>query len=122
MAYCPQCQTEYVEGSKECIDCGSALLPGSPPTSEREESDLDTLDDVKLVNIRTFSGPTARVQADLAKNLLKSQNIPCILTGGVSADTLPIFDIPLLVREEDVDQAAEVLKSYLDAPGPIPLE
>lgn len=122
MAYCPNCRAEYVEDSTECIDCGSPLLPGSPPPVESAEEDSDKLEDVKLVNIRTFSGPTARVQADLARNLLKSQDIPCILAGGVIADTLPIFDIPLLVREVDVNQATEILKSYLDSPGPLPLE
>ncbi|MBI1941918.1 MAG: DUF2007 domain-containing protein [Acidobacteria bacterium] len=73
---------------------------------------------MNLVRIRTFSGPTARLEAELAKNLLEAEGIRCILPGEISAETIPIFDIPLLVCAEDADQAVAVLESYLQAPGP----
>jgi hypothetical protein len=78
--------------------------------------------ELKLVRIRIFSGPTARLDAELAKNLLETEGIRCILSGEISAETIPIFDIPLLVREEDAEQAEEILEGYLQAPGPTLVE
>ena len=113
----------------ECIDCRVAIQPGPPPAREGGFGGLEVTPDVKLVSIRTFSGPTARLEAALAKNLLQTQGILCILPGEIAADALPVFDIPLLVREQDASQAAEILKSYLDSPaspgddlGPMPAE
>jgi hypothetical protein len=77
---------------------------------------------MKLVRIRTFSGPTARLDAEMAKSLLEAEGISCILPGEISAETIPIFDVPVLVSEEDAEQAVAVLESYLQDPGPTPVE
>ena len=113
MPYCAQCLTEYVEGIGKCEDCGAELLPGSPPQGP-PVVDLAGEKDVKLVSIRTFSGGTAQMDADLARNILQSQGIPCLLQGESSAEILPVLDIPLFVREEDVSRAERILKDYLD--------
>ena len=45
MAYCPECRTEYVEGTAECADCQVPLMPGpapalvDPETGQRVEVD-----------------------------------------------------------------------------------
>ncbi len=78
--------------------------------------------DESLVRIRTFSGPTALLDAELARNLLETQGIPCVLPGEDSAEAFPVFDVPLLVRESDRERAAMLLKSYLDSPGPVPAD
>jgi len=118
MPYCPQCLTEYVEGATECADCQVPLEPGSPPARAAAASGADESPDVDLVLIRTFSGPTALMDAELARNLLATQGIPSVLPGEISAETLPGIDVvQLLVRNKDAEQAAEVLKSYLDSPG-----
>ncbi len=114
MPYCPECLTEYVEGTLDCEDCGVTLRWGSPPARATVASELDESPDVKLVRIRTFSGPTGQLNADLARNLLQAQAISCILAGAVAA----VFDIPLLVREEDAGRAIAILQSYLDTPEP----
>ena len=120
MAYCPKCLTEYRESAKQCIDCGAALAPGAPPRVVRESHEPERA----LVRLRTFSGPTARLDADLARNILATQGIECVLPGEQMAETLPGVDIvQLLVREQDAEEAAEILKSYLDMPacaGPEP--
>lgn len=114
MPYCPQCLTEYREGSPECIDCGVPLKPGAPPHLVPESSEPAP----PLVRLRTFSGPTAQLDADLAKNILATQGIPCVLPGEQMAETLPGVDVvQLLVREEDAEAAADILKSYLDQPA-----
>lgn len=111
MPYCPQCLTEYVEGAAECADCRIPLRPGLPPSLPSEESP-----DLKLVSLRTFRGPTAQLDADLAKELLDQAGIPCNLSGETAAQVLPGVDVvQLLVREEDAPRAVELIKSYLES-------
>lgn len=113
MPYCPQCFVEYVEGTAHCEDCGADLVPGSPPEAPAPLEIADAKD-MKLVAVRIFSGVTAQMDADLARNILRSQGIPCVLSGETSAEMLPVLDVPLLVREEDAQKAARVLEEYLD--------
>jgi hypothetical protein len=113
MPYCPQCLIEYVEGTAQCEDCGSFLLPGSPPEAA-PRLEITNEKDVKLVSVRTFTGGTAQMEAELARNILQSQGIPCVQSGEGAANLLPVLDVHLLVREEDVERAAVVLDEYLD--------
>ena len=138
MPYCPECLTEYVEGQRECEDCGTALLSGSPPPAEKPEGsgagsgealggwfrslvgagpERDD-PDAKMVRVRTFSGPTAMLDADLARNLLEASRIPSILPGETSVEMLPFLEVPLLVREEDAERARNILKEYFDRSAP----
>ena len=71
--------------------------------------------DVKLVTIHVFSGAAAGAIAELAKNWLESEGIPCVLPGANAAHLYPIFDIPLMVREEDAEEATQILKDYLES-------
>jgi Putative prokaryotic signal transducing protein len=139
MPYCANCLTEYVGGTSECEDCGIPLLPGSPPEVETDANlgktpgkefgdwfrsllgagSADEDRQVKIVRIRTFSGATASLDASLARNLLQAQGIRSVLGGGASAEVLPVLEVSLLVREEDADRAAEILRNYFDKPGPI---
>lgn len=91
------------------MDCGVALQPGAPPARVSEERP-----DAKLVRVRTFSGPTAQLDADLARNLLQQEGIRCILPGETAAEVLPGIDVvQLLVRDEDARRAAEILEAFL---------
>jgi hypothetical protein len=138
MPYCPDCMTEYVEGTRECEDCDAALLPGSPPMAtdaedaegggvkeiggwfrslvgagpERDEPDA------KMVLVRTFSGHTAMLDADLARSLLQARRIPSILPGESSLEMLPFLEVALLVRKEDAERAKSILKEYFDRAAP----
>jgi hypothetical protein len=62
------------------------------------------------------------MEADLARNLLASEGIECMLPGNIAAQTIPIFDVDLLVREEDAERATSLLAEYLDSNGPLPEE
>ena len=139
MPYCPNCLTEYVKGTSECEDCGTQLLPGSPPQTESEadsESGTgkelggwfrslvgagaeDEGQEVKIVRIRTFSGGTASLDASLARNLLRASGIRSVLDGETSAEVLPVLEVSLLVREDEADRAADILSNYFDKSGPI---
>lgn len=122
MPYCPTCLIEYIDDTTQCEDCGAALLPGPPP-GPPPIIDLSAEKDVKLIPVHVFSGGTAQMDADVARNILQSQGIPCMLEGENSAEVLPILDVSLLVREEDAARAGEVLEAYSNAsPAEIPEE
>ena len=118
MPYCPNCSTEYVEGTRTCEDCGTELMPGSPPppppgTSPATHSAGSA--DSKLVAVRVFTGGTASMDAEVARNVLQSQGIPSVVAGETSAELLPVLDVPLLVREEDAERASSILRDYLES-------
>ena len=121
MPYCAKCLIEYVEGTVQCEDCGAFLLPGSPPEAP-PRVDLRGEKDVKLVPARIFTGSTAQMDAELARNILQTQGIPSALSGEGVADPFPVADVHLLVREEDVAHAERILKEYLDVEVPSPPE
>jgi len=114
MAYCPDCLTEYQEGVAECIDCRVPLVAGPPPAAEGPKK-LEP--EPKMVRLRSFHGATAQLEASLAKNLLEAQGIAC-MSPGEEEPILGIDALQIWVREEDADQAAEILKAYLDSPQP----
>jgi hypothetical protein len=112
MAYCPDCLTEYQEGVAECMDCHVPLVAGPPPAAEGPKK-LEP--EPQLVRLRTFYGPTGQLQAGLAKNLLESEGITC-MSPGEEEPILGIDALQIWVREEDAEQAADILKAYLDSP------
>ncbi|HMD97295.1 MAG TPA: DUF2007 domain-containing protein [Terriglobia bacterium] len=117
MAYCPDCLTEYQEGVAECMDCHLPLVAGSPPAAAGPNAEDAEEPEVKLVRLRDFYGPTAQLDAHLARNLLQAQGIPC-MSPSEEEPILGIEALQIWVREEDAEQAAEILKAYLDSPQP----
>lgn len=116
MAFCPRCGVEYREDATQCSDCKVKLVPGPPPPEAPDDESKFT-DEAKLMRVRVFSGPTSGMEANLARNLLKSQGIPCMLPGEFTAEMLPGIDpIQIFVREDDAEQAAEILQAYFDSP------
>jgi putative signal transducing protein len=117
MAYCPDCKSEYVEGVEKCPTCGTALLPGTAPEDNSKPEEFST------VCVRTFRGPTAAMEADVARKVLEEEGVPCILPGESAPESYPGVNlIQLMVREEDADEAAEILKDYFDSAHPVPPE
>jgi Putative prokaryotic signal transducing protein len=116
MAYCPVCGLEYQEGAEQCVDCHVALQPGPPPAPPPKEETPQG----HLVRIRVFSGPQSVMEADLARNILETEGIPCVLPGQYTGEMLPGIDvIQLFVSESDAERAREVLQSYFDTPHQI---
>ena len=114
MPYCPQCLVEYVEGSAECIDCHVALEPGAQPKPPAEQA-TPGAGAGELVRVRTFSGGSARFDAELAKNILEAEGIPSTLPGDFSMYP-GVLVVQLLVRSADAAKAAEILHDFLDDP------
>ncbi len=121
MPYCPNCLTEYVQGTTTCEDCGAELAPGSPPESPPQTPSAGS-ENSKLVTVRLFTGATALMEIDVARKILQSQGIPSLVSGETSAELLPVLDVSLLVREEDAERAATILHDYLDAQAASPAE
>lgn len=67
------------------------------------------------MRIRVFTGPMAVMHADLARNLLETEGIPCVLPGQYSAEMLPGEPIHVLVHERDAARASELLDAYFSA-------
>jgi hypothetical protein len=113
MPYCPKCLIEYVENTTQCEDCGAFLLPGSPPAnSPRVELAHDK--DSKLVPVRVFAGDSD-MGAEVARGVLESQGIPCVISGEVAGDPFPVGEIQLIVREQDLARAERILRDYAGA-------
>lgn len=112
MAYCPECGKQFKEGAVKCIDCGALLAPGELPKNFRPQGETS-----KLMRVRVFSGPQAAMSADLARNLLEAEGIPCMLPGEYTAEMLPGIDpVQVFVREVDAERAAEILQAFFDTP------
>jgi len=113
MPYCPQCQTEYVEGATVCMDCGATLEPGLPPPPR---SDEEGEPNARFAPVRVFQGLHAQFQADLARNVLQEEGIPSTIIGDMGAELLPGADaVQLLVREEDRTRASQILEAFLES-------
>lgn len=103
------------------MDCRVPLHAGPPP-SEAAEPAGETPKE-HLVRIRIFNGPASLMQADLGKNLLETQGIPCVLQGKVMGEILPgIEPIQMLVHESDAEKARDILTAFLDTPQTEPAE
>ncbi|HEY6290009.1 MAG TPA: hypothetical protein VI455_00380 [Terriglobia bacterium] len=115
MPYCPQCLTEYFEGSKECIDCGAPLQPGAPPPKPPSAAEPD----VTFVPVRLFRGLHAQFQADLSRNVLEAEGIPSTLTSEYAAEMIPGADVvQVLVRQDDQVRASQVLADFFNTSAP----
>jgi len=72
---------------------------------------------IRLVPVRTFGGGAAVMNADLARNLLEAEGIESMVPGEAAAETIPVVDAQVLVREDDAARAAEILAAYFDVPA-----
>jgi hypothetical protein len=59
-------------------------------------SKLEKSPEPEMVRLRNFSGPSGRLAADLAHNILETQGIPSVVAGEVAIPGLDM--IQLLVR------------------------
>jgi hypothetical protein len=77
--------------------------------------------EMKLVPVRIFSGGTASLDAELARNVLAAEGIESVLPGDIAAGTILGLQAQLLVREDDAQRAAELLEAYFDTPRESPI-
>jgi len=102
--FCPECRSEYVEGVKECPDCGAALV-GELPPEEYGGAREDVTDYLPLV--RTFSAKDIA----LIHSVLSGTNIRYFIRGESLTHIRPMADPAILmVAEEDVEDVKALLK------------
>jgi hypothetical protein len=80
MPYCPECLTEYLEGSEVCSDCQVRLLPGLPP--EKTDNPDDQIDSVSLLKAESV------MQAKFLVAALEDAGIPYVARGLGITDSL----------------------------------
>ena len=66
-------------------------------------------DEERLTTVYTLKDP---LEAELIKNLLRDHDIACSLDGEHQAGLAGVFNIGVLVLEEDVERAKDVLKHH----------
>ena len=100
--FCPQCQSEYVEGITECAECQVSLVEALPE------------DDVEYRSFITVQTYHSRQDAELGKSFLEDRGIDAVLetddAGGASPGLAFTQGVRLLVKAEDAREAEELFK------------
>ena len=116
MAFCPNCQAEYVEGHTRCPDCNVDLVAELPEESKEPREEWES---VEPVRIHTAA---AVIDAELIVASLRASGIRAFAkgtgaevfteAGGIGQMTRipgPLNEIGIMVHPEDEAQAREIL-------------
>jgi hypothetical protein len=113
--FCPKCKAEYREGFYRCADCEIDLVYELPP--ETEQLSEQPIEYLNLVNIKTYYN---RHEAELAKGFLSVNGINAVVFGddygGIQPGLSFSIGVKLLVKEEDVEKAKEILQEPMGLP------
>ncbi len=98
--FCPNCHAEYVEGIRQCRDCGVPLVDKLPPDQGMYEF-TEILSTFNLVDIAVI------------KSILDDGEIHYYFIGENfnQIDQL-VQPTRLFIREDDVEEAKELLKDF----------
>ncbi|MGK9368805.1 putative signal transducing protein [Melioribacter sp. Ez-97] len=100
---CPKCEYEYVEGIKECPDCGTPLVT-------REEFEGHLLHPEDWVVVYTCSD---NIEAEMYKANLESADIETLILSQKDRNYPTVGDlavIKILVKRDDAESALEIIR------------
>lgn len=112
MRVCLQCDSEYLDDPPVCRSCGADTVTVEEARLQHELRERLATED--LVVVTNLEGP---VDESILVGLLEEANIPCTIRGGTHGAfpgvdrTLPMVG-QLLVAEEDLDEAARIVRHY----------
>ena len=73
MPYCPNCATEYIDGTEVCSDCGAPLVAQLPP---RADSETDSHEITKFRSLRAYA---TRTHAEMVVDALENEGITALI-------------------------------------------
>lgn len=106
MAFCPNCEAEYIEGITVCSDCGYELVPKLTP--ETRIHDTSEGEPVPLRSFKTSS------EAQMVAEMLVNSGVRAFVEGGEFAVLPGAFseEIVVMVDERDLSRAIEIYEAY----------
>ena len=112
MPYCPQCRSEYVEGTERCADCGTALADALPAP----EGDAPT-PGTRFVALRSYP---SLIHAEMVAAALAHAGIERMVQSnemfgaGTGLGSLAPTRVEIWVPAEKLDAARAIADSTLD--------
>jgi hypothetical protein len=114
MPYCPNCSTEYVDGTVTCSDCDVALVAERPP---KQDSADETHESGDFVLLRTYS---TRVNAEMVGDALENEGITGLIKSnevfgmGTGLGVMAPARIEVWVTKGDIEIAADIADNTID--------
>ncbi len=100
--FCPTCRSEYVEGIRECKDCGAPLVDELPSETDVYNF-VEILSTINLADIAVF------------KSILDGAEIQYYFSDENFNHLYPLVEpARLFVRDDDVERAKALLKDFSD--------
>ena len=114
MPFCPNCSTEYVDGTATCSDCGTVLVAERPIKEAPTEISHEM---TELVPLRTYS---TRVNAEMVVQSLANEGITALIKSneafgmGTGLGVMAPARIEVWVAKDDVEAAADIADNTID--------
>jgi hypothetical protein len=123
-SWCPQCRTEYREGTTVCADCGATLMaellaPAPAPRPEHRRNIDESLGtDVPIVEVTRVSA----TEAEMVAAQLRGAGIRAAVLGVGTAGELSVIQYTygsrVMVRSDDLEAAQRLVSDLFDGAEP----
>jgi Putative prokaryotic signal transducing protein len=119
-SWCPQCRTEYREGTTVCADCGATLVAELPAPKPEHRHNIDEAlgTDVPIVEVTRVSA----TEAEMVAAQLRGAGIRAAVLGVGTAGELSVIQYTygsrVMVRSDDLEAAQRLLADLFDGAEP----